>query len=235
MTARTMFGRVGRFVRLVAFDPRAATNRVIERFVPSRRTWFRSNGFITFRSEGFVRAGGPESLLTRHNYETAEIRRHFNPVGRSLEVGCGYGRLSSTFAELASEHVAVDLNLEALATAHQSYPSLVFGAGSVTALPLGTGAFDRVVTWTVIQHVPPAMIDQACSELTRVLAPGGAIVLCEETADPPISGTHTWHRSIEQYAALFEDFKLEHVGRIGPLDSLPGHHSPGTLMILRHR
>ena len=50
--------------------------------------------------------------------------------------------------------------------------------GDITSLPFTDGAFDAVISMTVIHNIhPQARRDQALSELIRVLKPGGRIAL----------------------------------------------------------
>ncbi len=198
------------------------------------------DGSITFREEGFVAAGSPASLLARHNYETACIRHLLRDVDalRSLEVGCGYGRLSPVLAEFSRAHLALDINEAALEQARTMYPELTFQRASASDLPFPSDCFQLVTTWTVVQHIPPGQIAAACSELIRVLVPGGVLLTCEETrqAGRPAGGRrppHTWHRGVEDYQRLFEPLSLAYSSFIHELDRLPGMQSPGRVMLWR--
>jgi SAM-dependent methyltransferase len=191
------------------------------------------DGSVTFHERGFVAADSPSALLTRHNYETAHIRKELKALRatQSLEVGCGFGRLSMTFAEFSSHHVAVDVNNQALFAARTAYPDISYQIASAEDLPFPTGHFDLVATWTVVQHVPPEKIDRVCSELTRVLAPSGTLLMCEETRDPDASGGHTWHRRVAEYEALLRPLSLLRSNYIEELDRIPGLRSPGEVMV----
>jgi ubiquinone/menaquinone biosynthesis C-methylase UbiE len=192
-----------------------------------------SNGSVTFRERGFVSADSPSALLARHNFEVDRIRRELREViaGRSLEVGCGYGRLSMTFAEHSRHHTAVDINPEALLMASRTYADIHYVRASAASLPFPDGQFDLVSTWTVIQHVRPDHIHDVCAELRRVLAPGGTLLLCEETRRPDRSGGHCWHRRISDYASMFQPLSLKRHGYIAELDRLTGMESPGEVMV----
>jgi ubiquinone/menaquinone biosynthesis C-methylase UbiE len=174
--------------------------------------------------------------LARHNYESACIRHLLRgkQIGQSLEIGCGYGRLTPTFAECSSEHTAVDINADALAKARDTYPDYDFREASATDLPFPDRQFDLVTTWTVLQHIPPDRIGLACAELRRVLAPGGMLLLCEETrlADQPLMRRpHTWHRNPEDYQQMFAPLEQTYSSEIEEISRLPGMESPGTVMI----
>ncbi len=194
------------------------------------------NGFVTFREKGFVAADSPALLLARHNYEVACIRRLLKgrEISRSLEVGCGYGRLTPTFSELSAQHIATDINVAALANARQAYPDCDFREASVTNLPFADNYFDLVVTWTVLQHIPPGKIDSACAELRRVLADGGTLIICEETrlADQAFTGRlHAWHRHVSDYQRMLDPLKQIYSSEVIEISRIPGMRSPGRVMV----
>lgn len=197
--------------------------------------WVRTpDGDITFRETGFVAATSPAMLLARHNYEVSRIEREIGQhSARSLEIGCGFGRLSTTFAQFTDRHDAIDINDAALALARQTYPGVHFARGSVTGIPFADDTFDLVVTWTVLQHVPPESLAQAGAEMCRVLAPSGTLLICEETREADAStspSAHTWHRHVGEYEAVFAPLRLQSQGYISEIDRIPGLDSPGNVM-----
>lgn len=120
---------------------------------------------------------------------------------RSLEVGCGYGRLTPWIAETTTEHYAVDLSRSLLSAARREYPDVRFQRARAESLPFPDDAFDLAVTWGVLNHVPSAAIDAATDELDRVVTPGGTLVISEATDGTP---DPRWeYRSIEEWRSLF--------------------------------
>lgn len=216
--------------------PAAVLRRMLPRSLRFGFRWIAyPDGSITFREDGFVAASSPAMLLVRHNYETTYIRRLLTgrSASRSLEIGCGFGRLTPTFASFSDDHIAIDINPAALEMARTSYPQLQFRQVSATELPFLPASFDLITTWTVLQHVPPDRIAQACAEIVRVLAPGGTLLICEETRHataPAIARAHTWHRQAEEYARLLEPLVLDYSSNIEELETISARDSPGTVM-----
>jgi ubiquinone/menaquinone biosynthesis C-methylase UbiE len=188
-----------------------------------------------------VFAPTPELLLARHNFEVLTIQRLLDgqSYGRSLEVGCGFGRLSPHFAKYSASHIGVDISNLALRLARASYPSVDLRNASAVNLPFSDQEFDFVSTWTVLQHIPPTSIDRAAHELERVLGRRGTLLICEETrlASQLInidqSHVHTWHRTVESYRALFPSLSLVYDDYIREIDRIPGLESPGRVMMFR--
>jgi SAM-dependent methyltransferase len=195
--------------------------------------WKAQGDFVTFEWDGFVDAPSIPALLARHHYEVARIRRLLagKNVQRSLELGCGYGRLSPTFASLSRHHTGIDINAEALAAARDAYPDLDFRLSSGRELAFPDDTFDLVVTWTVLQHVRPERIDRVLSEITRVLSPEGRLLLCEETRAPGGKTRHSWHREPSFYEERFPSLAVTHSSYIDEIDRIPGMTSPGRVML----
>jgi ubiquinone/menaquinone biosynthesis C-methylase UbiE len=196
-------------------------------------TWKRQGELITFDWDGFVAAPSIPGLFARHHYETRLIRELLagKRIERSLEFGCGFGRLSPTFAALSAEHTAIDINAEALEAARGAYPDLDFRLSSGGTLPFADATFDLIVTWTVLQHVRPETIDDVLADLVRVARPGARILLCEETREPGAKTRHAWHRTPEFYAERLQPLRLTYSSYIEAIDRLPGLVSPGRVML----
>ena len=152
--------------------------RAVRRLIRPHGSVVRQGEFVTFRPEGFVEAKDPGSLLCRHYYEVTQLRsclgwiaEHGVNAGRSLEIGCGFGRLSPYIAEHFEQHTAVDINAWALSEARQFYPHISFSEASATELPFPDHSFDTVITWTVLQHIPNSLVGKALGEIKRVANP----------------------------------------------------------------
>jgi SAM-dependent methyltransferase len=197
--------------------------------------WKPLGGFWTFREDGFVMAAGPAALLARQHWEVTEIRRRLTGLraATSLEIGCGYGRLSPTFAEFSAHHVAIDINPDALSKARAYYPAIDFRQASATELSVPDASMDLVVTWTVLQHIPAPAIDEALAEIRRVLKPGGTVLLCEATMYPDGKAEHIWDRRPEFYERGLPALKRVAGDYISELDPVLGPGSPGEVMLFR--
>jgi ubiquinone/menaquinone biosynthesis C-methylase UbiE len=89
--------------------------------------------------------------------------------GRVLDVGCGSSRIIQDLPEA----IGLDLLLPKLRFLRECHPRLV--QASVFALPFPTAALDTVICSEVIEHVPDC--PEVLAELTRVLRPGGTLIL----------------------------------------------------------
>lgn len=108
------------------------------------------------------------------------------PEPRLLDAGCGYCHHALRLARRGARITGVDFSPAALAAAESNIAAAPAGdrielrEGSLLALPFADGAFDNVLCWGVLMHIPD--IETALSELCRVVAPGGRLVIGENSA-----------------------------------------------------
>jgi ubiquinone/menaquinone biosynthesis C-methylase UbiE len=111
---------------------------------------------------------------------------------RVLDVGCGYGHWARLWLPRLArgvEIVGIDPEARSLAEAASRTAAFLAARGldaqtsyreaKVEQLPFDDGAFDLVTAQTVLIHVADMGI--AITEMTRVLAPGGLLLLAEPT------------------------------------------------------
>ena len=101
---------------------------------------------------------------------------------RVLEVGCGVGDFAVHLAQAGATMTAVDFSPSAIemararAVAHAV--TVDFRAADAQALPFADASFDLLFSCECLEHLPdPA---RALKEMTRVLRPGGQLVLTTE-------------------------------------------------------
>ena len=99
------------------------------------------------------------------------------PEGRVADVGCGPGRVAALLADCGLEVMGVDVSPAMLAIARNAHPGIPFEEGSLTTLPLPSASLIGVVCWYSIIHTPPEQLDDAFTELARVLHPEGHLLL----------------------------------------------------------
>lgn len=99
---------------------------------------------------------------------------------RTLDFGCGAGRLANALAAHVKEVVGVDIAQSMIDEANRinRFPDRVgFVAYDGHRLPFDDESFDSVVSLISIQHSPPAVQLACLVELQRVVRPGGVLVL----------------------------------------------------------
>ncbi|MEZ5404066.1 MAG: class I SAM-dependent methyltransferase [Bryobacteraceae bacterium] len=111
------------------------------------------------------------------------ILRHLGPVadGRLLDAGCGKGRFARVVAERhpAARIAAMDISLAMLGRIEPG--TIAPCAGSLTALPFASGAFDGAYATESLEHAVD--IGAAVAELCRVVKPGGRIAVIDKNVE----------------------------------------------------
>ncbi|MBF6333893.1 class I SAM-dependent methyltransferase [Nocardia transvalensis] len=106
---------------------------------------------------------------------------------RVIDVGCGQGRHSFEAYRRGADIVAFDQSASDLADVKVMFGAMAEAGevpscakaetvqGDALALPYDDGEFDVVIASEILEHIPDD--ERAISELVRVLAPGGALVV----------------------------------------------------------
>jgi len=119
----------------------------------------------------WARAPGHDSYWRFHRDLFLELVPQ--PSGRTLDVGCGEGRLSRDLAALGHDVVAVDASPTMLAAAREAAPEMELHLADAAELPFPEASFALVIAFMSFQDVDD--LDGAVSSAARVLAPGGRL------------------------------------------------------------
>lgn len=174
--------------------------------------WQKKYGVVTWDDELNWGNESPPDISANDYYTYKVLERILGDadVETALDLGCGYGRVTPWIGEFVPEVVGVDPNPETIEIARSRYPHFDFRVASGHELPYEDDSFDLVVTWTVLQHVPPGEIEDVTEEIQRVLRSDGWLLALEDT-DERFSTPDGWPRSVEEYAEFLNRCSLTDV------------------------
>jgi ubiquinone/menaquinone biosynthesis C-methylase UbiE len=140
--------------------------------------------YDAMRARFAVTADRIAALQERRADELAEqVRSFVSPTGeeRALDVGAGTGALAFALAPLVREVVAVELVPELIELGRTNAPpNVTFVEGDMTKLDFERATFDLGGTLRTLHHV--ARPELVIAELTRVIRPGGTILVVDQIA-----------------------------------------------------
>lgn len=169
-----------------------------------------------------IKAGGQSRLHFKDEIDRLEptmghrfYKRFSTPylgAGPILDVGCWVGDYLSLLE--GDANVGVDIEARALRAGRRgSRASLV--RASVLNLPFRGEVFGAVTMWSVIEHFPVASEPRALAEASRVMKPGGHLLLStmykhplSDILDPAYYLTSHRHYAIDGLRQLMEEAKL---------------------------
>jgi SAM-dependent methyltransferase len=168
------------------------------------------------------------------------------PAGRTLDIGCGEGRLARDLAALGHDVVGVDASPTMLAAAREAAPEMELHLADAADLPFPVASFALVVAFMSLQDVDD--LPGALREAARVLEPGGRLCLAivhplnspgsftERTADSPfvIDGSYL-DESVTDETFERDGLAMRFVSRHRPLQTYTELLAANGLLIERLR
>jgi len=152
---------------------------------------------------------------------------------RSLEIGCGYGRLTPWIADHSAQHYAIEPESVLLNDARKLHPNVYFYRAKAQELPFPNCYFDLCVSWTVLMHIPPKELTKAVIEIKRVCAPEAIIILAEGVGERRWSSS--WEHTLEEWMDLFLPRKLTWSTERKIEETFKGKSSTGLVMRFERR
>jgi SAM-dependent methyltransferase len=151
------------------WDARARKNAF--HYIASWRREWDKESFLSSGEEDFARLVTP--ALSRCGLPTAG--------GAMLELGCGAGRMTHSFARRFERVYAFDLSQEMLRQAREIHPDqkniLWLLSNGADLSCVASNSLDFVFSYLVLQHLPDESLTfQYVRELLRVLRPGGTFL-----------------------------------------------------------
>jgi ubiquinone/menaquinone biosynthesis C-methylase UbiE len=98
------------------------------------------------------------------------------PGARTLDMGCGEGRVSRDLRDRGHRTVGVDLSPTLVRHARDADPTGIYLRADASALPLADASCDLVVAYNTLMDIDG--MEAAVAEASRVLVSGGRFCIC---------------------------------------------------------
>jgi SAM-dependent methyltransferase len=173
----------------------------------------------------WARAPGHDSYWRFHRDQFLEL---VPPPGlRTLDVGCGEGRLLRDLRALGHDVVGVDASKTMVAAARDEAPDREIHLADAASLPFENGGFDCAIAFMSLQDIED--YEGAIDEAARVLAPGGRF--CMAIVHPLNSsgqfrGDHPDSPFVIDGAYLEPSYYADDIGRDGLEVTMVSAHRP---------
>ena len=109
--------------------------------------------------------------------------------GPVVDLGCGPGHTTAHLRALGLSVSSIDLSPGMVAEARRAHPDVGFEVGSMTALDFPDGGLGGIVAWYSVVNIPVDRLPGVFAEFSRVLAPGGQVLLAFQAGSGHRHGT----------------------------------------------
>jgi ubiquinone/menaquinone biosynthesis C-methylase UbiE len=156
---------------------------------PSSRPGFFSFGYLPIGVPHYDIKGrlfGVPNLLKRLQAPDIMAALDIQPTDCVLDFGCGSGYMTVEMAKLAAKATGIDVNphLASIKIPRRLAGRLEYVQTSGTGLPFADATFDRILASEVLPMIPEP--GPFLAEITRVLKPGGRLVVVNGLGHPLI-------------------------------------------------
>lgn len=130
-----------------------------------------------------------------------------NSFRRALDIGCGEGRFCRMLGDRGIEAIGLDPTVALLEEARRRDPSGQYRLGRAESLPFPAERFDLVVSYLSLIDIDD--LDAAVSEMARVLAPGGRLLVANLSGILSATDGHGWTTAQDGRSGYLVDRYLE--------------------------
>jgi len=123
--------------------------------------------------------------------------------GRVCDLGCGPGQIARYLAARGVDAFGVDASAAMIATASRLNPTLDFRQGDFFRLDLADGALAGVAAFYSLIHCARDDLGRAVAELSRVLAPGGRVLIAVHAGTGEVTRDEAYGKHTAFVATLF--------------------------------
>lgn len=131
------------------------------------------------------------------------------------DLGCGPGHVTAHLRGLGLEAFGVDATLAMVELARRDHPGVRFDVGVMGALDIADGALGGVLSrWSII-HTPPEELPVILQEFSRVLVPGGHLLVAFSASDDSSHPTQVFDHAVAPAYRWWPDHLAARLREVG--------------------
>jgi SAM-dependent methyltransferase len=128
--------------------------------------------------------------------------------GEVCDLGCGPGHVARYLRDTNVTVFGLDLSLGMLEEARRLNSDIPFREGNMLSLDIPAGTLAGIVAFYAIVNIPVELLKFAFQEMTRVLKPGGVLLIAFHIGCDVVHPEELWGVPITMDFFLFETVKI---------------------------
>ena len=124
--------------------------------------------------------------------------------GLICDLGCGPGHVTEYLSRFNANVIGLDLSSGILKEARARHSEIIFLQGNMLDLPFAAGTLAGIIAFYSIIHFDNNQVTRAFAEMSRVLKPGGLVLLGVHVGREVVHVNELWGTPVDFDAAFFD-------------------------------
>ena len=130
--------------------------------------------------------------------------------GTICDIGCGPGQAARYLSDRGAQTCGIDLSPQMIERAQKLNPGIPFEQGNMLALAdVADDCFGGAAAFYSIIHIPKPAVNQALTELKRVLSPGGILLITFHIGQEVVHLDEWWDKTVSLDFIFFETEEMK--------------------------
>ncbi|HXD32340.1 MAG TPA: methyltransferase domain-containing protein [Pyrinomonadaceae bacterium] len=129
--------------------------------------------------------------------------------GEVCEIGCGPGQVARYLKDRGVNMCGIDLSEEMVTAATRLNPDIPFSTGNMLALSRPDDVFAGIVSFYAIIHIKRAEVIDALREMSRVLQPGGYLLITFHSGEGELHRGEWYGQPVSIDVTLFSSEEMK--------------------------
>ncbi len=128
--------------------------------------------------------------------------------GEVCDIGCGPGHVARYLSDAGLPVFGLDLSPRMLEQAGALNPDIRFQEGNMLSLDIPSGTLAGIAAFYAIVNIPKASLPTVFGEMSRVLRPGGVLLIAFHIGDDVVAVGELWGKPIAMDFLFFQPAEI---------------------------